>query len=205
MFETIRLDLRRKTTAFGVRPEDQTFFRKRVTPFLEFGTLAVLVHRFGFWAYSVKIPVIRQLVIGLYFFVNVMCMAVTGIHISRESKIGPGLVIHNFSGIFILCEEIGHSCTLNQQVNIVNVRGGGRARVGNNCYFGTGCKVVGKVNIGDNVVVSANSLVVTDVPSGCTVLGVPARIISREATSPYLKFPIFPMPEPEVDPATNLS
>ena len=62
MFETIRADLRRKTTAYGVRPQDQTFFRKRVTPFLEFGTFAVIVYRFGSWAYRVKIPVIRQIV-----------------------------------------------------------------------------------------------------------------------------------------------
>ncbi len=51
---------------------------------------------------------------------------------------------------------------------------------------------MGAVTIGDNVVVSANSLVVSDVPSGATVLGVPARVISREATSPYLKNPIMP-------------
>jgi serine acetyltransferase len=38
-------------------------------------------------------------------------------------------------------------------------------------------------------VVSANSLVIADVPSDCTVLGVPARIISRQTVSPYLKSP----------------
>ncbi len=61
MFENIRADLRRKTTAYGVRPEDQTFFRKRITPFLEFGTFAVVAYRFGSWAYKIKVPVIRQI------------------------------------------------------------------------------------------------------------------------------------------------
>ncbi len=75
----------------------------------------------------------------------------------------------------------------------MNVRGIGRATIGNNCYFGAGCKVVGAVTIGDNVVISPNSLVVSDVPSGATVLGVPARVISREATSAYLKHPIMPV------------
>jgi len=46
------------------------------------------------------------------------------------------------------------------------------------------------VTVGDNVVVSANSLVIADVPSNCTVLGVPARIISRQTVSPYLKSPV---------------
>jgi serine O-acetyltransferase len=193
MFENIRADLRRKITGFGVRPEDQTFFRKRVTPYLEFGTVATIVYRFGFWAYTVKIPVIRQILIGLYLVINVLCMAITGIHIARESDIGPGLVIHNFCAILVLAKKIGHSCTLNQGVSILNVRGVGRATIGNNVYFGAGCKVVGAVTIGDNVVVSPNSVVISDVPSGATVLGVPARVISREATSPYLKNPVMPV------------
>ena len=89
----------------------------------------------------------------------------------------------------------------------MNVRGVGRATIGNNVYFGAGCKVVGNVTIGDNVVVSANSLVVSDVPSGATVLGVPARVISREATSAYLKNPIMPVapsaPAKSAPPATT--
>lgn len=195
MFETIRADFHRKIVGYGIRPEDQTFFRKRITPFLEFGTFAVIVYRFGSWAYKVKIPVIRQLLITIYLFVNVFCMIVTGIHIARENEIGPGLVIHNFSCILVLAKKIGHSCTLTHGVSIMNVRGVGRATIGNNCYFGPGCKVLGAVTIGDNVVVSANSVVVTDVPSGATVMGVPARVISREATSPYLKNPIKPLAE----------
>ena len=51
---------------------------------------------------------------------------------------------------------------------------------------------MGGVTVGDNVVVSGNSLVVSDVPSNCTVLGVPARIISRETVSPYLETPVVP-------------
>ena len=81
----------------------------------------------------------------------------------------------------------------------MNVRGVGRATIGNNCYFGAGCKVVGAVTIGDNVVVSPNSVVITDVPSGATVLGVPARVISQQGTSAYLKHPIMPV----VPEATN--
>src|SRR6185437_11482550 len=105
MFDTIRADLRRKTSGYGIRPEDQTFFRKRITPYLEFGTFAVIVYRFGVWAYSLKIPVIRQIMIALYLFINVFCMAVTGIHIARENNIGPGFVIHNFSCILVLAKK----------------------------------------------------------------------------------------------------
>src|SRR3954447_14939015 len=191
MFETIRADINRKVRGYGVRPQDKTFFRKRVTPLLELGTQAVIVYRFGRWVYSLKIPVLRQLMIAIYLVVNTICLMLTGIHIHRESDIGPGLVIHNCSCIFVLTKRIGHSCTVNQGVTVGSVRGTGWPTIGNNVYLGAGCKVMGGVIIGDNAVVSANSLVIADVPSNCTVLGVPARIISRHAVSPaYLASPV---------------
>lgn len=202
MFDNIRADLNRKRRSFGVRPEDQTIFRQWITPFLEFGTFAVLVYRFGRWAYSIKIPILRQLLIGIWLLLDVVCAIVTGIKVHPESDIGPGLIIHTFSCIHVLVKQMGHSCTINQGVSLATIRGAGRPVIGNNCYFGAGCKVMGGITIGDNVVVSANSLVVSDVPSGCTVMGVPARIISREVVSPYLKTPI--VPTVEVTPKTAL-
>jgi serine O-acetyltransferase len=190
MFEIIRSDVNRKVRSYGVRPQDDTFFRKRITPLLEFGTIAVIVHRFGRWAYGIKVPVLRQIVIAVYLVVNTLCLALTGVHVHRESDVGPGLVIHNFSCIMILAKRIGHSCTVNQGVTVGSIRGTGWPVIGNNVYLGAGCKVMGGVTVGDNVVVSANSLVVTDVPDNCTVMGVPARVISRDTTSPYLKTPV---------------
>ena len=190
MFETIRADINRKIRAYGVRPKDKTFFRKRITPLLELGTSAVIVYRFGRWAYNLNIPVFRQLMIVIYLVVNTVCLMLTGIHIHRESEIGPGLVVHNCCGIFILATRIGHSCTVNQGVSVGSVRGTGWPTIGNNVFLAAGCKVMGGVTIGDNVVVSANSLVVSDVPSNCTVMGVPARIISLKPASAYLKSPV---------------
>ena len=190
MFENIREDIARKMRGYGVRPEDQTFFRQRITPLLELGTWAVIVYRFGRWVYGINIPVIRQVMIGIYLVINTICLMLTGIHIQRKSDIGPGLVVHNCSCIFILATRIGHSCSVNQGVSVASVRGTGWPTIGNNVYLGAGCKVMGGVTIGDNVVVSANSLVITDVPSNCTVLGVPARVISRHPVSPYLKSPV---------------
>jgi serine O-acetyltransferase len=47
--------------------------------------------------------------------------------------------------------------------------------VGDNVYFGPGAKVIGDTKVGNNVVVAANSLVITDVADNTTVIGVPAR------------------------------
>ncbi len=190
MFENIREDIARKMRGYGVRPEDQTFFRQRLTPLLELGTHAVIVYRFGRWVYEIKIPVIRQVMIGIYLVINTICLMLTGIHIQRKSDIGPGLVVHNCSCIFVLATRIGHSCTVNQGVSVASIRGTGWPTIGNNVYLGAGCKVMGGVTVGDNVVVSPNSVVIADVPSNCTVMGVPARIISRQPVSPYLKSPV---------------
>ena len=37
--------------------------------------------------------------------------------------------------------------------------------------------ILGNINIGDNVKIGAGSLVLEDLPAGCTAVGVPAKII----------------------------
>ena len=173
----IRADLKCKTRGYGTRPQDKTCFRKRITPLLELGTFAVIVHRFGRWAYSVKVPVFRQLMIFIY-------LAITGIHVHRESDIGPGLVIRNCNANFLLATRISHSCSVNQGVSVASVRGRGWPTLGNNVCFGADCKLLGGVTVGDNVVASANSLMVSDLPSNGTVMDVLARINSRQTVKP---------------------
>src|ERR1044072_9404455 len=151
MFDTIRADIDRKVRGWGVRPEDNTFFRKRITPLLELGTLAVIVYRFCRWAYILKIPVIRQLMIAIYLVINTICLMLTGIHIHRESDIGPGLVVHNCSCIFVLAERIGHSCSVNQGVSVGSIRGTGWPTLGNKFFVGAGWKGRGGGGIGGEV------------------------------------------------------
>ena len=49
--------------------------------------------------------------------------------------------------------------------------------VGNDVYIGTGSVVFGEITIGDNVIIGSNSVVNKDVPSNCTVVGNPMKII----------------------------
>lgn len=44
---------------------------------------------------------------------------------------------------------------------------------------GAGAKVLGNLTIGDNVRIGAGSVVLRDVPSDCTVVGIPGRIVYR--------------------------
>ena len=70
----------------------------------------------------------------------------------------------------------------------MNVVLGGRATVGKNCHIGAGTVLAGVIEppsanpvvIEDNVVIGANAVVLKDVPSNATAVGMPARIILNE-------------------------
>lgn len=75
---------------------------------------------------------------------------------------------------------MGKNCSVNKGVVIGNKKGQeNRAVIGDNCWFTLGCKIIGKVHIGDNVIVCQNSVVVKDVESNSIVSGVPAKVIKR--------------------------
>jgi serine O-acetyltransferase len=46
--------------------------------------------------------------------------------------------------------------------------------------IGAGAKVLGNIRIGDNVLIGANAVVITDVPANCIAVGVPAVIKLRK-------------------------
>jgi serine O-acetyltransferase len=102
-----------------------------------------------------------------YFFLDSSC------------AIGKGLFIqHGFSTIVMA--DIGDNCWINQQVTIGHKNKSGRPKLGNNVRITAGAKVLGNIQIGDNVTVGANAVVVRDVPANCVVVGIPARIIQRD-------------------------
>jgi len=51
--------------------------------------------------------------------------------------------------------------------------------LGDDVYIGTGATLVGRIKVGDGAKIAANTLVITNVPAGSTVMGVPGRIVSR--------------------------
>jgi serine O-acetyltransferase len=101
----------------------------------------------------------------------------------QTSDIGEGFFIKHGFATIIQCEHIGAGCQVNQQVTIGGDGKGGWPYLGDGVKVLSGAKVIGKVRIGDNVVIGANAVVVKDVPSNCTVGGVPAKIIRRHETA----------------------
>ena len=75
-------------------------------------------------------------------------------------------------------KKIGENCHIYQQVTI-GFNGTEQPVIGNNVRICCGAKVIGGVNIGNNVVIGANAVVVKDVPDNVVVAGVPAKIIKQ--------------------------
>lgn len=91
--------------------------------------------------------------------------------------------------------EIGENCLISSNVTFHTHDGGikvlnfagyfdgqrmdkmARIRVGNNCFLGSGSRIMGGVKIGNNCIIGAASIVTKDVPDGSVVAGMPAKII----------------------------
>ncbi|MNZ51420.1 Serine acetyltransferase [compost metagenome] len=57
--------------------------------------------------------------------------------------------------------------------------------LGDGVLVGAGAKILGPISIGAGARVGANSVVVQDVPDGCTVVGIPGKVVRlREAGQP---------------------
>ncbi len=107
----------------------------------------------------------------------------TGIEIHPGATIGKGLFIDHGTGVVIgETAEIGDNCTLYQGVTLGGTGkdvGKRHPTLGNNVMVGAGAKILGPFKVGDNSKIAANAVVLSEVPSDSTAVGIPARIVKR--------------------------
>ena len=148
---------------------------------LQFGFLAIAVYRFGRWSRTLRPRLLGMPFKLAYRVLELAVRALTGIEISADADIGPGLYIGHSGGIVIL-GKIGANCSIAQGVTI-GAKGAGRSNgyptLGDNVYLGAGAMVIGAIDIGDDVVVGANTVIVQDIPAGSRVVSAPVRILPR--------------------------
>jgi serine O-acetyltransferase len=172
MFDTLRADISRAMRETRNDPDWEPSFRQKLNATFRHSTWPVIAYRFGHWTLGIQIPVIGQLlrIVGLFFRKAVELF--TSVHIDVHAEIGPGFVIHSVYAINLGKTTIGENFTIATGCLISHACRG----IGDNVYFGAGAKLVGDAKIGSNVVIAANSLVLTDVRDNMMVMGVPARI-----------------------------
>lgn len=111
-------------------------------------------------------------------------------------KIGGGFYIGHF-GTIITSEDaiIGSNCNISPGVTIGVTRRGtnsGAPLLGNEVWIGTGAIIVGKIQIGNNVLIAPGAFVNFDVPDNSIVIGNPGIVKpSINATAFYInnKYP----------------
>ena len=103
---------------------------------------------------------------------------VTLIDLHPDAEIGPGMFIPHGGPVRVHgATKIGADCALHDGCTIGAGPRPGGAVIGDHVCIGCHSSIIGAVTIGDDATVAANSLVISDVPAGCTAIGVPAKIL----------------------------
>lgn len=138
------------------------------------GLHALWLHKFAHLLYRLRLPIIPRLV-------NYISRFLTGIDIHPGAKIAAGVFIDHGSGVVIgETAIVGSGSLIFQGVTLGGTgkeSGKRHPTIGKNVVIGAGAKVLGNIVIEDHVRVGAGSVVMRNVPAGCTVVGIPGKVV----------------------------
>lgn len=141
------------------------------------------LYRFGHARFRFQSPLIRWPWAIIHIVLSKCSEIFFGIFIGPKARIGKRLVIEHFGNIVVHGEAvIGDDCVIRQGVTIGNksVEAPLDAPIlGNRVQIGAGAKLLGRIHIGDDVLIGANAVVIRDIPSQHVAVGVPAIIKPR--------------------------
>lgn len=108
----------------------------------------------------------------------------TGIEIHPGAKIGRRFFIDHGTGVVIgETAEIGEDVTIYQGVTLGGTGkhiGKRHPTIGDKVMIGAGAKILGPIEVGNNTNIAAGAVVLRDIPSNSTAVGVPARVVKRD-------------------------
>ena len=102
-----------------------------------------------------------------------------GLDIVIGRPFGGGLYIAHPSGVTLAPRCMGENCSVIAAVTVGMRNEHEFPEIGDRVFLGAGARVIGEVTLGDDAQVGANAVVVHDVDPGTTVVGIPAKPLSR--------------------------
>jgi serine O-acetyltransferase len=143
------------------------------------GVHALIFHRLSHWLWNLRLRWLAR-------FTSHLARFLTGIEIHPGATIGRRVFIDHGMGIVIgETAVIGDDCTLYHGVTLGGTswkKGKRHPTLENGVVIGAGAKVLGPITIGAEAKIGSNAVVVKDVPTGATAVGIPARILDQEKT-----------------------
>lgn len=118
----------------------------------------------------------------------------TGVEIHPGARIGRRFFIDHGMGVVIgETAEVGDDVMLYHQVTL-----GGTAleavkrhpTLGSRVLVGAGAKILGPIELGDDVKVGANAVVLHDAPAGSTLVGIPAKPVPSSEPTGLIEYVI---------------
>ena len=87
--------------------------------------------------------------------------------------------IQDFVILNLMC-TVGHDTIIKNYTSIMpSVNISGEVIIQESVYVGTGAKIINQLEIGENTIVGAGAVVSKSLPSNCTAVGIPAKIIKQ--------------------------
>ena len=146
------------------------------------GFWVMVVYRFGRWRYGVRPVLLRKLFSLCYHLAYKLVQILTGIELPCEVEVGRNFVIDHSGGVVVSgYARFGNDCRIRTGVvvGLARVDDPCAPQIGDNVDIGAGAKVLGRITIGNNVLIGANAVVVRDVPDDSIAVGVPAVVRPR--------------------------
>ena len=141
------------------------------------GLHALIYYRLAHFFYRIKLFFLAR-------FLSQIARFFTGIEIHPGAVIGKRFFIDHGLGVVIgETSIVGDDVLLYQGATLGGtgiLKGKRHPTIGNNVVIGAGAKVLGNIIIGNNSYIGANAVVIKDVPSNSTVVGVPGRITKQD-------------------------
>jgi serine O-acetyltransferase len=164
-------DLKRKRDLYNNDGARMGFFRTMISD----GTSAIVCYRMMRFLskYSLLMP--------MAYVAQYLNKIINGCLIGVHADFGAGFVIMHPTGVVINSKVRGGINVTVESSVVIGDEKGRSPVLENNVFVGSGAKIIGGVTVGSNTKIGANAVIVKDVPSNSTAVGVPARYIGTQA------------------------